>query len=181
MPTTHLRHGRTWRAQRTSRSFRAAWATSAAVAVTVSLSMVPTPAAASPEDWSETAYRGEVEVVRTSTGPADDSVLTGQVFVDANQNGTRDGDEDGLAGVMVTNGREVVRTDDEGGYRLPAFDNMTVSITQPSGYQVPMDEHNIPQFHYNHLPEGPRSCATAVSSRPGRCRPRSTSRSPRAI
>src|SRR5699024_12084747 len=98
--------------------------------------------------------RGKVEVVRTSTGPADDSVLTGQVFVDANQSGTRDGDEDGLAGVMVTNGREVVRTDDEGGYRLPAFDNMTVSITQPSGYQVPVDEHNIPQFHYNHLPEG---------------------------
>lgn len=154
MPTTHLRHGRTWRAQRVNRSFRAAWATSAAIAVTVSLSMVPTPAAASPEDWSDTAYRGEVEVVRTSTGPADDSVLTGQVFVDTNQNGTRDGDEDGLAGVMVTNGREVVRTDDEGGYRLPAFDNMTVSITQPSGYQVPMDEHNIPQFHYNHLPEG---------------------------
>src|SRR5690606_34675254 len=37
---------------------------------------------------------------------------------------------------------------------LPAFDNMTVSITQPAGYQVPLDEYNIPQFHYNHLPEG---------------------------
>ncbi|MFD6952946.1 phosphoesterase [Nocardiopsis sp. TSRI0078] len=117
--------------------------------------MVPTSAAAAPsESRDDTAYRGEVEVVRTPMGAADDSVLTGRVFVDANQNSASDGGEAGLPGVMVTNGREVVRTDGEGRYRLPAFDNMTVSITQPSGYQVPLDEHNIPQFHYNHLPEG---------------------------
>lgn len=117
--------------------------------------MAPAPAAAAPAEGGEdTVYRGGVEVVRTSTGAEDDSVLTGTVFVDADQDSTSDGDESGLPGVMVTNGRDVVRTDSEGRYRLPAFDNMTVSITQPSGYQVPLDENNVAQFHYNHLPEG---------------------------
>lgn len=126
-----------------------------AAVIAGSLTAVSAPAAAAPsEDFEDTAYRGEVEVVRTPTGAADDAVLTGQVFVDADRDSASDGEEAGLSGVMVTNGRDVVLTDGEGRYELPAFDNMTVSITQPSGYQVPMDEHNIPQFHYNHLPEG---------------------------
>ncbi|MFC4561680.1 calcineurin-like phosphoesterase C-terminal domain-containing protein [Nocardiopsis mangrovi] len=119
------------------------------------MTAVAVPAAAQqPDNGGDDPYRGEVEVVRTPGGAPDDSVLTGRVFVDADRNSARDGGERGLAGVMVTNGRDVVRTDRAGRYRLPAFDNMTVSITQPSGYQVPLDEHNIPQFHYNHLPEG---------------------------
>ncbi|WP_077690010.1 MULTISPECIES: calcineurin-like phosphoesterase C-terminal domain-containing protein [Nocardiopsis] len=155
MPTTHSRHARTRRALREHRYFRTALTVSAAAVIAGSLTTVPAPAAASPsESRDDTSYRGEVEVVRTPTGADDDSVLTGRVFVDADRNSASDDDEAGLAGVMVTNGRDVVRTDGEGRYRLPAFDNMTVSITQPSGYQVPMDEHNIPQFHYNHLPEG---------------------------
>ncbi|MET9794124.1 calcineurin-like phosphoesterase family protein [Nocardiopsis alba] len=129
----------------------------AALAVTLagSVTTVLAPAAAAPtKDSEESVYRGQVEVVRDTDGPTDDSTLTGRVFVDENRNGTGDEDEAGLADVMVTNGRDVTLTDDEGRYSLPVFDNMTVSITQPSGYQVPLDEYNIPQFHYNHLPEG---------------------------
>lgn len=155
MPMTYPRHAQTRRALGAHRYFRTALTASVAAAVLGSLTVAPAPAAASPtENRDDAAYHGEVEVVRTPMGAADDSVLTGQVFVDANRNSVSDGGETGLSGVMVTNGREVVRTDSEGRYELPAFDNMTVSITQPSGYQVPMDEHNIPQFHYNHLPEG---------------------------
>ncbi|MEC3894091.1 calcineurin-like phosphoesterase family protein [Nocardiopsis sp. LDBS1602] len=129
----------------------------AALAVTLagSVTTVLAPAAAAPtKDSEESVYRGQVEVVRDADGSTDDSTLTGRVFVDENRDGTGDEDETGLADVMVTNGRDVTLTDDEGRYSLPVFDNMTVSITQPSGYQVPLDEYNIPQFHYNHLPEG---------------------------
>ena len=123
--------------------------------VTGSLTVVPTSATASPsEGRADNVYRGEIEIVRESTGPTDGTTLNGKVFVDTNRNGVSDNDEDGLPGVMVTNGRDVVRTDGEGRYQLPAFDNMTVSITQPAGHQVPLDEYNVPQFHYNHLPEG---------------------------
>src|SRR5690606_18121171 len=154
MLKTHPQHAQTRRAPRARRSFRAALAVSMAAAVAGSMTVVAAPASAEPaESGGEGVYRGEVEVVRTPEGAANDSVLTGKVFVDADRDSSSDGDE-GLAGVMVTNGRDVVRTDKKGRYRLPAFDNMTVSITQPSGYQVPLDEYNIPQFHYNHLPKG---------------------------
>ncbi|OLT43747.1 phosphoesterase [Saccharomonospora sp. CUA-673] len=101
----------------------------------------------------EDVYRGEVEVVRTPDERADSNVLTGKVFLDESQDSASDG-EAGVQGVVVSNGRDIVRTDSEGRYRLPAFDNMTVFITQPEGYEVPVDEYNVPQFHYNHLPEG---------------------------
>ena len=151
MPTTHSRHTRTWNPPRPRTMIVAALAVTLAGSVTTVLA----PAAAAPtKDSEESVYRGQVEVVRDADGSTDDSTLTGRVFVDENRDGTGDEDETGLADVMVTNGRDVTLTDDEGRYSLPVFDNMTVSITQPAGYQVPLDEYNIPQFHYNHLPEG---------------------------
>ncbi|UVI37597.1 calcineurin-like phosphoesterase family protein [Brevibacterium spongiae] len=97
-------------------------------------------------------YEGHVQVDR---GKADDpETLKGQVFDDVNENSKLDGDEKGVAGVAVSNGVDVVQTDGEGRYELPVRDNMTVSVTQPAGWQVPVDEDKVAQFSYNHLPEG---------------------------
>ncbi|MEV0612809.1 calcineurin-like phosphoesterase family protein [Nonomuraea sp. NPDC050404] len=104
--------------------------------------------------WNESAYRGHVEVVRAQDGSSAPSVLTGKVFLDQDRDSVSDRNERGLGGVMVSNGRDVVATDSRGRYELPVYDNMTVFVTQPSGYQVPVDESNVAQFHYNHLPEG---------------------------
>jgi C terminal of Calcineurin-like phosphoesterase/N terminal of Calcineurin-like phosphoesterase/Calcineurin-like phosphoesterase len=110
---------------------------------------VPAPAEA---DWASSAYRGSVEVVDApGTGP---QTLDGAVFNDRNRNSTQDSGEPGMPGVTVSNGRDVVTTDGQGRYELPAFDNMTVFVTQPRGYQVPVDRDNIAQFFYHHLPEG---------------------------
>ncbi|GLW13076.1 hypothetical protein Misp01_82040 [Microtetraspora sp. NBRC 13810] len=119
--------------------------------------IIPAPGAMAspvPASSNQAAYRGQVEVVRAVDGPADSSILTGKVFVDRDRDSVSDPQERGLAGVVVSNGRDVVTTDSRGRYRLPAYDNMTVFITQPSGYQVPVDASNVAQFHYNHLPEG---------------------------
>ena len=109
----------------------------------------PTAAAAQPP---AELYEGHVQVDRGQ--PEDPETLTGQVFDDVNQNSKLDGDEQGVAGVAVSNGVDVVQTDGEGRYELPVRDNMTVSITQPAGWQVPVDEDKVAQFSYNHLPEG---------------------------
>ena len=102
--------------------------------------------------WSAGAYRGSVEVVE---GPdADQETIDGSVFDDQNKNSVQDTGERGLGGVTVSNGRDVVTTDSQGRYELPAFENMTVFATQPRGYQVPVDENNVAQFYYHHLPEG---------------------------
>lgn len=102
--------------------------------------------------WAASAYRGAVDVV---PGPdADQETIDGVVFVDRDRDSEQDRHERGLRGVTVTNGRDVTTTDRRGRYELPAFDNMTVSVTQPSGYQVPVDGDNVAQFYYHHLPEG---------------------------
>ncbi|GAA5001481.1 calcineurin-like phosphoesterase C-terminal domain-containing protein [Actinopolymorpha pittospori] len=124
-------------------------ASSVTVLTAPSATAAPAPKAA---DWDATAYRGQVEVIPSNDN--DQSVLKGRVFVDRDRDSRTDAGERGLSGVVVSNGREVVKTDRQGNYELPAYDNMTVFITQPAGYQVPVDEFNIAQFHYNHLPEG---------------------------
>ncbi|WP_245634315.1 calcineurin-like phosphoesterase C-terminal domain-containing protein [Janibacter corallicola] len=56
--------------------------------------------------------------------------------------------------MSVSNGREVVTTDAKGRYELSVDENTNVFVTQPAGYQVPVDEDNIAQFSYVHLPTG---------------------------
>lgn len=110
------------------------------------------PTSATAADAPAELYEGHVQVDR---GKADDpKKFTGQVFDDVNENSKLDGDEKGISGVAVSNGVDVVQTDGDGRYKLPVRDNMTVSITQPSGWQVPVDEDKVAQFSYNHLPEG---------------------------
>ncbi|RIQ20389.1 calcineurin-like phosphoesterase C-terminal domain-containing protein [Jiangella rhizosphaerae] len=129
----------------------------AGVAGIAAAATLATPGAAASgryQHWDDTAYRGQIEVVRSADGPSDPTVLNGTVFVDRDRDSRHDRNERGLAGVEVSNGREVATTDSRGRYRLPVYDNMTVFVTQPAGYQVPVDEFNVAQFHYNHLPAG---------------------------
>ncbi|WP_040158470.1 calcineurin-like phosphoesterase C-terminal domain-containing protein [Mobilicoccus massiliensis] len=97
-------------------------------------------------------YSGHVDVVRGKA--ADENKLTGSVFVDKNRNSRKDKNENGIAGVAVSNGRDIVTTNAAGQYSLPVYDRMTVFVTQPAGYAVPVNEDNIAQFSYNHFPNG---------------------------
>ncbi|WP_237565303.1 calcineurin-like phosphoesterase C-terminal domain-containing protein [Ornithinimicrobium cavernae] len=119
--------------------------------------LAPVAGAAGPQpgpdaDWASTAYRGSVQVV---PGPDEDQeTIDGVVFVDRDRDSVQGTDERGIGGVTVSNGRDVTTTAPDGSYQLPAFDNMTVFVTQPRGYQVPVDDDNVAQFFYHHLPEG---------------------------
>lgn len=116
------------------------------------LATLTTASGAQAADAPAELYEGHVQVDRGR--PADPQLFTGQVFNDVNENSTLDNDEKGVPGVAVTNGIDVVTTNGDGTYQLPVRDNMTVSITQPSGWQVPVDSDKVAQFSYNHLPEG---------------------------
>lgn len=78
----------------------------------------------------------------------------GVVYLDENQNGTRDAGEKGIPEVCVSNGLQVVETDSEGRYTLPVRDQMVVFVVKPADYQVPRDADNVPRFYYVHKPEG---------------------------
>lgn len=154
----HLSHPSTAR----SRDPRPRRALSAAV-LTAGLSLTllaPAPALAqepsrsstSADDWNGKAFRGQVDV---TAGPdADQDVLDGAVFDDRNRNSQQDAGERGIAGVEVSNGREIVTTDRQGRYEISVRDGETVFLTQPAGYQVPVDEDNVAQFFYTHMPAG---------------------------
>ena len=79
---------------------------------------------------------------------------TGVVFEDLNRNGTQDGGEPGVRDVSVSNGRDVVRTDDEGRYSLSVDHRTIIFITKPADYMVPVNDVQLPQFYYVHYPFG---------------------------
>ena len=91
----------------------------------------------------------------------------GTVFEDGNGNGVRDAGEAGVAGVAVSNGREVVRTDGQGRYALPMSAGQTVFVVQPAGWTAATGADGQPVFwfqqplrtasglRYGGLPAGP--------------------------
>ncbi|MCA9435748.1 MAG: calcineurin-like phosphoesterase family protein [Candidatus Omnitrophica bacterium] len=78
----------------------------------------------------------------------------GLVFHDLNDNRRFDPDEKGLAGILVSNGTEVVPTDGEGKWSLPVGDDDILFVIKPSGWRVPLNDHRIPQNYYIHRPTG---------------------------
>ncbi len=78
----------------------------------------------------------------------------GRVFLDANANGVLDQGETGIAGVSVSNGRDVTVSDTMGRYEISLRKRDVLFITKPSGYAVPLSSDNLPQFYYIHDPDG---------------------------
>jgi len=78
----------------------------------------------------------------------------GVVFHDRNGNGRREEGDPGIAGVCVSNGREVVKTDREGRWRLPVEEGTILFVVKPSGWKVPLGKSNLPQYYYIHKPGG---------------------------
>lgn len=71
------------------------------------------------------------------------------VFLDGNRNGTRDGGELGLTGVMVSNGDRIVWTDKQGVYALPAERGKTLFVIKPAGYALPRRDDGLPDSFAN--------------------------------
>lgn len=73
----------------------------------------------------------------------------GIVFVDENLNGVLDDSEPKLPHVLVSNGKDIVATDEQGRYRIDRIDGNPIFVIKPSGYLPKLDPDNIPQFFYN--------------------------------
>ncbi|TDQ11515.1 calcineurin-like phosphoesterase C-terminal domain-containing protein [Pedobacter metabolipauper] len=78
----------------------------------------------------------------------------GIVYEDKNVNNIKDKAEGGIKGVAVSNGSEVVLTDERGRYELPIGKDDIIFVIKPSGYQVGLNADNLPQSYYIHKPLG---------------------------
>lgn len=79
---------------------------------------------------------------------------SGTVYEDLNGNGKKDKKEKGIAGVSVSNGVDVVQTDEKGGYELPLGEDNIFFVIKPADYRVPVDTHYLPRFYRIHKPKG---------------------------
>ncbi|WP_265519590.1 calcineurin-like phosphoesterase family protein [Nitratireductor luteus] len=118
--------------------------------LSIFLFLAASTALAAPAAAKDTSYIGSVHTVSGTAA----NMARGKVFLDANRNARLDEGEGGVEGVLVSNGREVVKTDATGAYELPAYDDMNLFITKPAGYAVPVSEEMVPQFHYIHKAAG---------------------------
>ncbi len=87
-------------------------------------------------------------------GPSSAGLAQGVVFEDRDGNGVRDEGERAVAGVKVSNGVEVVVTDQEGRYALPVSDDTTIFVIKPRDWGMPLNRHHLPLFYYIHKPLG---------------------------
>ena len=78
----------------------------------------------------------------------------GTVFEDLNGNGKKESREKGIPNVAVSNGIQVALTDEKGHYELPVEEDQIIFVIKPSGYQIPVNDKNLPQYYYIHKPSG---------------------------
>ncbi|HEY5205339.1 MAG TPA: calcineurin-like phosphoesterase C-terminal domain-containing protein, partial [Roseiarcus sp.] len=80
--------------------------------------------------------------------------VSGVVFDDRDGSGVASGNP-GLAGVLVSNGRDVAITGPDGRYTLPLPDEATIFVIKPAGFMPPIEPlTNLPRFYRHHQPKG---------------------------
>ncbi len=84
----------------------------------------------------------------------DPKTATGVVFHDMNGNRKFDEGEEPLAGIRVSNGREIVTTNEQGRYELPIDDDVILFVIKPRGWRTPLSDDMLPEFYYVHKPHG---------------------------
>lgn len=81
-------------------------------------------------------------------------IARGIVFEDTNGNDKYDDGEPGLSGIKVSNGEDIVKTDDQGRYEIQVTDDTIVFVIKPRGYMTKVGKDKLPRFYYVHKPAG---------------------------
>ena len=78
----------------------------------------------------------------------------GTVFEGGSGAGPRRPGERGLPGVLISNGRDVVRTDPDGRWSLPVSEGDSVFVIKPPNWSTPLGACALPSFSCLHQPRG---------------------------
>ncbi|MEQ1695128.1 MAG: metallophosphoesterase N-terminal domain-containing protein [Hyphomicrobiaceae bacterium] len=81
-----------------------------------------------------------------------DNIATGYVFEDLSGSGQRRASDRGLAGVMVSNGRDVVVTDSDGRWRLRVRSGEFVFVVTPPDFEAVLRD-GIPNAFHRYQPD----------------------------
>lgn len=80
---------------------------------------------------------------------------SGVVYEDRNWNGKKDPGEPGLSGIRVSSHIDITKTDRNGQWKLPLYDDTIYFVVKPRGYMTELDKRSmLPKFYYIHNPKG---------------------------
>ena len=83
------------------------------------------------------------------------------MFEDRDGSGVASAANPGLAGVLVSNGRDVAVTGADGRYTLPLPDEATIFVVKPAGFMPPLEpQTNLPRFYRHLIPKARRPSST---------------------
>ena len=95
-----------------------------------------------------------VDASRALAQDAPGAQVSGIVFEDRDGSGVK-ASNPGLAGVLVSNGRDVAVTGSDGRYRLPLPEEATIFVIKPAGFMPPIEPlTNLARFYHHHQPKG---------------------------
>lgn len=80
--------------------------------------------------------------------------VSGMIYRDDNQNGLKDGNEEGLDGVALSNGEEIVLSDKKGRYKIELSEYQFLFVIKPSGYSLPLNESGFSTAVFAYYPKG---------------------------
>ena len=109
------------------------------------------------EDTSEIEPKAERPKQTGAQKPKPESnapSATGRVFIDVNNDGKFGEEDEPFVNVRVSNGKEIVQTDQSGEWELPLEEDAIFFLIKPTGYQSKLSENNLPRFYYIHNPDG---------------------------
>lgn len=84
------------------------------------------------------------------TGPA----ARGIVFIDNDENGIYSEGDSAAAGIKVSNGVDIVKTDKFGAYEIGLQDDQILFVIKPNGLRTAIGPDKLPKFFYIHKPNG---------------------------
>jgi C terminal of Calcineurin-like phosphoesterase/Calcineurin-like phosphoesterase len=82
------------------------------------------------------------------------AVASGFVFEDRSGTGQRQRGDPGVAGVLISNGCDVVTTGADGHWVLPVADGDSLFVIKPPHWSTPAGPGGVPRFSYLHQPHG---------------------------
>lgn len=82
------------------------------------------------------------------------NVARGIIYEDHNRNGIFDQNEKRLPHILVSNGIDIVPSNDQGEYEIPVTDETILFVIKPSNYQFAVLKNQLPQSYYIHKPKG---------------------------
>ncbi len=104
----------------------------------------------------------------------------GVVFHDSNRDGVRGQDETRLAGIAVSDGTRIVRTNARGEYALPVEPGRTTFVIKPAGWQLGRRQDGLPDFWRHLQPRpGPKLAYGGIAPAAPGCRDFALSPDPR--